>query len=185
MKSLAAFALTLAAASPASAAVTVIGNSAARICYEAARSEFKPSSAIAQCNAAFVSDLLTRDDQIATYVNRGILRATRGDVAGAIGDYDAALKLDPRQSEAFVNKGFAYLRNEDPSGALPFFDAAVANDPEEPAVAYYGRATAHELSGNLRAAYADYVRARDLQPKWDQPRQELARFSVGRRAGSR
>lgn len=184
MKSLAAFVMIFVAASPASAAVTVIGNSSARICYEAARSEFKPASAIAQCDAAFVSDMLTRDDEIATYVNRGILRATRGDVAGAIGDYDAALAINPRQAEALVNKGFAYLRRNDPAGALPLFNAAVANGPEEPAVVYYGRGTAHELSGDLRAAYADYVRARDLQPKWDQPQKELARFSVGRRAGS-
>lgn len=177
MKSLAVALILI--ASPASAAVTVIGNSLARTCYEAARSMAKPASAIGHCDAALAGDPLTREDQIATLVNRGILRATRGDVAGAIRDYDAALAIDPRQAEASLNKGFAYLRNDDAAGSLPFFEASVANGPEEPAIAYYGRGTAHELLGDLRAAYADYVRARDLQPKWDVPQRELARFSIG------
>lgn len=173
--------IALCSATAATAAVTVIGSSSARLCYEAARSPHKPPSGIQQCNAAFAGEALTRDDEVATYVNRGILRATRGDVAGALGDYDAALALDPNQPEAWLNKGFAYLRNGDAAGSLPFFDAAVSKQTEEPALAYYGRGIAHEQAGNLRAAYADYVRARDLQPRWEPPQNELRRFKVGSR----
>lgn len=163
----------------APAAVTVIGGSLARTCYEAARSPAKPSSAIRTCDDALGDGSLTRDDEVATYVNRGILRATNGDIAGAVGDYDSALALDAEEPEAWLNKGFVYLRNGDARGAVPLFDAAVAKKTNEPAMAHYGRAVAHEELGNVRAAYADYVRARDLRPRWSPPQEELRRFKVG------
>lgn len=163
---------------PASAAVTVIGSSAARACYEAARSPRKSADGIERCNTAFESEALTRQDMVATHVNRGILRISKGDVQGALADYDAALALNPREPEAWLNKAFAYLRNGDARGALPFFDSAVALKTREPAMAHYGRGIAHEEVGNARAAYSDYLRARELTPEWDAPARELSRFRV-------
>lgn len=162
----------------ADAAVTVIGGSAARSCYEAARSPMRSSAAITSCDQALSNEALSRGDEVATYVNRGILRATNGDVPGALRDYDAAIALDETEAEAWLNKGFAYLRGGNAPGAVPLFDAAVANDTAEPALAYYGRAIAHEQAGNVRAAYADFVQARDLKPRWQPPRDELLRFKV-------
>lgn len=171
-------AVAIFAASSANAAVTTYGSSSARLCYEAARSPSKPAGAITRCDEAFANEGLTRDDRVATHVNRGILRANRKDVTGAMEDYDAALKIDPEEPEAWLNKGFAYLRVADTARALPMFDGAVARGTREPAIAYYGRALAHEEAGNARAAYADYVRARDLAPRWPLPLKELARFRV-------
>lgn len=170
--------LALAAAAPVEAAVTVIGNSAARLCYEAARSHNTSAGAVAQCDDALKLMTLTPEDEVATYVNRGILRATRGDVPGALADYDQALRRNPREPEAWLNKGFATLRQGDPAASVTFFDKAVSNKTREPAVAHYGRGIAHEQAGNLRAAYADFVRARDLSPEWPAPRNELIRFQV-------
>lgn len=170
------------ATTSAPAAVTVIGNSQARSCYEAARVPARSRGMIAVCDEALQVQALSRDDEVATYVNRGVLRATHGDVAGAVDDYDAAIALDPTEPEAWLNKGFAYLRRSDPAGALRFFDAAVANSTTEPALAYYGRGIAHEQAGNVRAAYADFVQARDLNPRWALPRDELRRFKIERAA---
>ena len=68
-------AAALLAATPAFGAVTAIGNSAARSCYEAAeaRSMAGPE-VIRSCDAA-LADALSHEDQVATLVNRGILKA--------------------------------------------------------------------------------------------------------------
>lgn len=162
---------------PATAAVTVIGSNSARLCYEAARSQRTSASAIARCDAAF-DEALSADDEVATHVNRGILRAMRGDKDGAARDYDAGIALDPDQPEAWLNKGLLFLRNGEAAAAVPLFDAALNKRTREPGMAHYGRAVAHEQAGNLRAAYADYRRATELSPDWEAPRAELARFKV-------
>ena len=182
---LASLLILLAFPGSALAAVTVIGTSPARSCYEAARSPAKPLGGIEHCNTALLTQALTREDEVATHVNRGILRATNGDIAGALRDYDIALRLDPNEPEAWLNKAFAALRTGQIAEAVSYFDSAVAKRTREPAMAHFGRGVAHEQAGNARAAYADYVRARDLAPDWPAPQEELRRFRVERRPAAR
>jgi len=173
-------AAALLAASPGAAAVTVLGNSSARICYEAAESRSMPTqNLIRTCDEAMRADALSDFDRVATLVNRGILKARLGNVDEAIVDYDAALKRDPSEAEAYLNKGFALLRLDDAAqDARPQFDSALAKKTRRPELAYYGRAVANELTGQVRAAYEDYRQASLLDPKWQDPKSDLARFRV-------
>lgn len=169
----------LLAGTAASAAVTSIGNSSARTCYEAARSKSGSDESIAECNRAFNIEPLSKHDRVATHINRGIIFMHGGETEAAIRDYDAAIALDPDQGEAWLNKGLALLRTGNSwSEAVPLFDAAVAKQTSEPALAHLARGLAYESAGNVRAAYADYQRAALLDPKWERPRQELRRFQV-------
>ena len=95
-------------------------------------------------------------------------------------DYDAAIALDEGQAEAWLNKGLAVLRSGGARDAVGLFDAALARRTREPAIAHFGRAMAHEEAGDVRAAYADLVRARELSPRWAAPAVELKRFRVRR-----
>lgn len=174
-----------AASTVADAAVTVIGSSQARSCYMAARSHSTSPADLALCSAALRDGALNRDDEVATRVNRGIILATRGDIAGAMRDYDAALTLNRNEPEAWLNKAFATLRSGDAAAAVPLFNAAVARRTREPAMAHFGRGIAYEETGRVRAAYADYVKARDLKPDWAAPQEELRRFKVDNRSGTR
>ena len=173
-------AAALLATSPAAAAITVLGNSSARLCYEAAESRSSPTmNAIRTCDEAMRTDALSDYDRVATLVNRGILKARLGKVDDAIVDYDAALKRDPSEAEAYLNKGFALLRRVDAAQeARPMFDTALAKKTRRPELAYYGRAVANELTGQVRAAYEDYRQASLLNPSWKDPKADLARFSV-------
>jgi tetratricopeptide (TPR) repeat protein len=173
-------AAALLAAGPAAGAVTVLGNSSARLCYEAAESRASPDSAVVRtCDEAVRDEGLSGYDRVATLVNRGILKARLGRLDEAIVDYDAALSSDPNEAEAYLNKGFALLHLPDAAPqAAPMFDSALEKRTRKPALAYYGRAVANELSGNVRAAYEDYRQASRLDPKWQDPRADLARFSV-------
>ncbi len=169
----------IAVAAPAGAAVTVIGSSSARMCYEAAESPSLPDrAAIDFCNEALDAEVLTNSDRVATHVNRGILKSRLGISQEAMADFDAALSLDPNQPEAYLNKGVVLIRQDSADAALPLFTIALEKNTRRPAIAYYGRGIAHEELGNLRSAYSDYKRAAAEDPKWKDPQRDIARFVV-------
>lgn len=172
-------ALVAAFSVPAIAGVTVIGNSSARQCFEAADSRMMPSIRdLRVCDSAFAEEALSRHDRVATHVNRGILRLRRGNVDPAIADFDMAMELDPRQPEAYLNKGAALIRIDNPAEALRLFTVALDYDTRRPELAHFGRAIANEELGNVREAYEDYRRASELDPDWAEPQTELRRFRV-------
>jgi tetratricopeptide (TPR) repeat protein len=121
---------------------------------------------------------MSRHDQVATHVNRGILRLRRGLAEAAIADFDEAIQLDPQQPEAYLNKGAALIRLNNPSEALGLFTVALEHNTRRPEIAFFGRAIANETLGNIRQAYQDYRRASELSPTWQDPQTELARFRV-------
>lgn len=165
-------------AAGAHAATQVIGSGLARICYEAAETERASRTAIENCDRALTEEALAFDDMVATHVNRGILRGRMGDLRGALADYDRAISLDPEQAEAYANKGGLALKREAWNEALSLFDIALAKQTKRPEIAFYGRGIAHEMMGNVANAYADYKRAAELAPDWQEPKVELARFRV-------
>ena len=164
---------------PAFGAVTVIGSSSARMCFEAADSPMYPSMRdVGRCDSALAEEALSRHDTVATHVNRGILRLRRGQVHDAIADFDAAIAMDPNQPESYLNKGAALIRLNNPAEALQLFTIALERNTRRPEIAHFGRAIANEELGNVRAAYFDYRRASELDPDWADPRTELRRFRV-------
>ncbi len=185
IRNIAAFATcaaSLAVATPADAAVSILGGGFARDCYLSAETKRDAGSALAICNRALEEDSLSRRDRAATLVNRGIIHMQARDLDKAIADYDLAIRSDPRIAEAHVNRGIALLhrggRDEEAIAALT---RGLAMNPSRPEVAYYSRAVAHELAGNTRAAYEDYQAAAALKPDWTDPAEQLKRFSVERR----
>ena len=59
----------------------------------------------------------------------GLLKNVKSiDIAGALGDYDRAIELDPYLSEAFYNRGtLKHKELGEPVGALADYDSAVAD----------------------------------------------------------
>ncbi|MEM8694612.1 MAG: tetratricopeptide repeat protein [Pseudomonadota bacterium] len=173
------------AAGSAQAAVSVMGNTSARACYESALNERARASDIRMCTDAIEDRMITGRDRVASYVNRGILYVQNGDYERAIADYDRAIALDDGEPEAYLNKGLALLHQRE---ALPevvsLLTIAIENGTREPALAYYGRGVAHEMNGDVSSAYYDIRRATDIAPEWDVPARDLARFRVvGGRGG--
>ena len=174
------FAAALAASAvPAGAAVTVIGSSSARMCFEAADTRITPSQAsLDNCDEALQQGNMSRYDTVATYVNRGILRLRVGREDDAMADFDRALAQDPNQAEAYLNKGLLRLRQDKASEAMPLIQRAIEAHTIRPALALYARGVAHEMMGDLKAAYTDLSQARDMAPGWKLPAEQLARYRV-------
>lgn len=175
---LATAAAIAAVAAPASAALMVLGTGDARECYIAAEYKSAPRASIATCDRA-LDGALSRRDRTATLVNRGIVKMWASDNAAALADFDQALAERPGQPEAMVNKAVALVRMQGvPAEAIALLDRAIAADVSRPEVAFYARGLAHELAGDLPAAYRDYRRAVTLKPDWADPARQLARFTV-------
>ena len=178
----AAAAMALAWASSAAAgAVTVIGGGMARECSQAALGGEHDARYDAICTQALDSELLTLRDRAGTYVNRGILKLRRHDFAGAQFDFTRAVETKPDLGEAYVNRGAAAVGARRYADGLADLNKAIELGIEEPEKAYYNRALAFEGLDDMKAAYFDYRKAIELKPDWDQPKKELARFTVERR----
>ncbi|HWI88441.1 MAG TPA: tetratricopeptide repeat protein [Sphingomicrobium sp.] len=164
--------------SAAQAAIITVGSGLARSCYEASEARDLSQSSFDACDRAFTEQALDRHDEVATHVNRGILYYLRGNFASARYDYDKALALDPTQAEAWLNKAMLELKLGDARTADAMFDRALELKTVRPALAYYGKAIINEDAGNVRQAYEDLQRARDLDPHWSVPAEELKRYVV-------
>ena len=165
---------------PTGVSVVTIGNSLARSCYESAEARQATDVAIAECTQALAGPIV-QSDQVATFVNRGVLKLVRADHAGAEADFDTALALQPDQPEAWLNKGISLYQRGDSRGALSLLGRSIELHTARPAIAYYARGLANEDSGNIRAAYEDLRRAQALSPKWTAPKAELVRYQVRQR----
>jgi tetratricopeptide (TPR) repeat protein len=179
MKALFLAAATAIAAFPASAAVLTVGGSFAEGCYHLAQSRAGTVDALATCDRAF-TQVLSRDDEFATYVNRGIVKMHRGEFTGAQADFDKAAGMIPTRGEPWLNLGVLQIKQGNSRAAIPMFDKALTLGTDSPQIAYYARGLAHEDVGDLRSAYADLRRANELSPRWREPARELARYQVRR-----
>ena len=91
-------------------------------------------------------------------------RTTRTTSNGAIADYNQALALDPKDSQAYNNRGLEKYRKNDLDAALADYDQAIKFDPSDP-VSYDNRGTDKEDKNDLEGAIADFAQAIQLNPK--------------------
>jgi tetratricopeptide (TPR) repeat protein len=95
--------------------------------------------------------------------NRGAARFASGDAAGALADFDLALRLRPQYPEALNNRGIVRHRLGDAAGALADFDSAIEFHPRY-AEALANRAVTRTAVGDLAGALADFDRAVGIRP---------------------
>jgi len=114
----------------------------------------------------------------AAYINRGVLHLMRSEFDKAVADSNVALALDSNLPEAAINRGAALLQTHRPADAAADFTHALEFAPAHLERVYFDRAMAREDMGDIKGAYADYRQASQLNPQWEKPMRELARFKV-------
>lgn len=163
---------------PAEASVKVIGTGLGRLCYESARAGHASERGVETCNSALAERSQSPEDRAATLVNRGILHMYAKQLELALASYEEALKINPGLAEAYVNKGVALVNLGRDAEAVKAASQGLELNTVRPEIAYYTRGVAHEMLGDMRAAYSDYRQAAALKPEWREPQAQLQRFSV-------
>jgi len=176
--------LTLSAGTPVRGWVTVLGGGLAEDCSKAAMKDLPAQDDPALCTQALENKDLDIYDTAATYVNRGVIRLRLGDFAQAGEDFDVAVRTKPDLAEAYVNRGAVSLAQRRYADGLADTNRALKLGVREPEKAYYNRAIAYEAMNQMKAAYLDYQMALQLKPDWEDPKRQLARFTVSRKLGS-
>jgi len=174
-------ALTLSAFSSAAIAdesAFTLGGSAAQTCYISAAERRHDVQSINECTYALNEKSLTGFDRAGTFVNRGILYLFAGNQASAVRDFDEAIAMDPMQAEAWLDKAVALVNAGNSSAALDLADRALKLRTQKPALAYYVRGLAFEQQGQLRDAYGSLTTAHRIDPNWNEPTNELARYRI-------
>jgi tetratricopeptide (TPR) repeat protein len=172
---------TLAFASAASAAVTVIGGGLAEACANAAitgKSDYKFESL---CTQALSTEMLNSRDRAGTYVNRGVMKMRRANYDAAIVDFNQAVRIKPDLGEIYINRGAASIGQHRYAEGMSDLNKSLELGIDEPAKAYYNRALAYEGLDDAKSAYFDYQKAIELSPDWNAPKEQLVRFKVTRK----
>ncbi|HMF80187.1 MAG TPA: tetratricopeptide repeat protein [Candidatus Acidoferrum sp.] len=98
-------------------------------------------------------------------VNRGIEKGKKGDLDGAIADFDRAITLNPKDDAPYYNRAQARRLKKDAAGAIADYTKAIELGSTNPA-AYNNRGNARSENKDLDGAIADYTRAIELKPDY-------------------
>jgi len=162
---------------------TVLGPTLFDECANAAASAQKIGKAdragIDTCSQAIGRSWSTVGETAAAFLNRGTLHLVRGENEQAAADFSRAIKASPSLAAAYNDRGVAYSALHRSAEAVRDFTTALSLKADNADQVLFNRAMAHEDQGDLKLAYLDYRAAADLNPQWDLPAKQLARFSVG------
>ena len=166
-------------ATSAQAQVVGGGNSLARDCFLKTKTDdHGRKSSIKLCERALTEEFLKPDDEVATYVNKGILLMRSGNYEASLKSYDAAIELDPQLAEAYINRGACLIFLNQPEAAVQALSRSIELDTKHLPDALFNRAIAYERLGKTTAAYKDLKQASHLRPDWELPSQLLENYTV-------
>ena len=100
----------------------------------------------------------------ATYLNSGSDKYAKGDLDGAISDYDHAIKLNPKLAKAYYSRGLARYDKGSLQEAIADYDQAIKLNPSYEN-AYVNRALAKDDNNDHDGAIADENEALKLDPR--------------------
>ncbi len=170
------------AAAMAQESVTVLGPSQFETCSQAAAAAQRTGHVgvtdIDTCSQAIGHSWSTVGETATAFVNRGTLHLVRGENDKAINDFSQAINADPALAAAYNDRGVALSAAHRSADAIRDFSQALALKADNADQVVFNRAIAYEDAGDLKRAYIDYRKAAELNPGWDLPARQLARFNV-------
>lgn len=113
-----------------------------------------------------------------TLVNRSIIFLRMGNLRRSGIDCKRAIGIAPNLGEAHVDLGVVLMRQGFFGEALDEINKGIELGTNKLYLAYYNRGLVYELLKDANHAYADYKKAAELKPDFQQAADELTRFKV-------
>lgn len=98
-------------------------------------------------------------------LSTGLEKALKGDLLGAIADFDEVIRQNPNSVEAYNNRGNIYTFLSEFDRAQADYNRAIELDPNY-AESYNNRGTLKDQMGDILGAIEDYNRALRLNPDY-------------------
>ena len=136
------------------------------------------ADAIGACDDALKSAQLNRNDTAFTWVNRGILEMSRERYKVARGNFKEALNILPRLPEAHVDMGSALINLQQYAYGIKETELCLSAGSKEPQRGYYNLGIAYGELGDQQKSYESFRHASELDPNWEDPKKEMARFTL-------
>ena len=132
----------------------------------------------ARCDVWQNSETLWNDtiqkypEAVPAYSGRGLVKVSRGDLAGAEADYSRAIALNPRYRDAYINRGIAYFKMHEYEKSIADRRRAVELEPRNPGnyKEYGSIGEAFQQLGRNDSAYTYFDRAIELNPGYPEAR---------------
>ncbi len=175
-------ALVLGFSLPADAYIVVLGNDLAHDCYTMAKAGINNEESVATCDAALANAPLNPHDRAGTFVNRGAIEIAMGRITAAMNDYNQGIAIKADLADAYIDRAGAFIFQKKFPEAMADVNHGIELGPTYPFVGYYNRAVAEQLTGDYKAAYLDYKKTLELEPKFKPAADRIKDFSVSRAA---
>jgi tetratricopeptide (TPR) repeat protein len=120
-------------------------------------------------------EISPNDFDIAFY--RAETKSLRGDIGGAIGEYNNAIAYDANQYKAYIFRGYLFIKNGEFENAKSDFSRAIVIDSKA-AEAYFGKAQVLEKSADLKTAMEFYQKAIAIAPNDERIRKNYESASL-------
>ena len=120
-------------------------------------------AAIEACTRLYESGSLGPRNRAIALGNRGVALKFLGRYDRAIGDFTAAIGLDPRNPQYFCQRGDALRKKQAFKDAIADYTAALSRAPGS-LCAYHGRAQAYLAQGNTQQALAEVATGLRTKP---------------------
>jgi tetratricopeptide (TPR) repeat protein len=140
--------------------------------FTAAQEEFEKALKIdafyepAKRSLKIIEDVIAQKIEVATafHLFRGAVYHNRGQLSKAIGEYNKAMKINPKYAPVYNNRGFAHIGKGEYDQAISDFNKAIEINPKF-AMAYNNRGYAYSVKGEYDQAISDSYKAIVLNPK--------------------
>jgi serine/threonine protein kinase len=125
----------------------------------------RPNSTKRDSNSADGAQDEVRFQDALAFFERGLAKEKKGDLDGAMADYNQAIKLNPKSALAYNDRGNTKSSQGDLGGAMTDYNQAIKLDPRL-AFPYNGRGYVRQKTGDLDGAMADFNYAIQLNPQF-------------------